>query len=526
MRLKNKILVGCWMMASLASAKPAVPSAQSYTFEAVRERLAQPIDQILQKHCGKDCPGFRIEPKQIPAAVASNVEDLGFSMDAAPADTSVKAAQVTVLVQNSVPTTQRKSLEQILNYRLANELDIPVSVQTRPLTSPDPIEGSRAADRAREEMDKKLAMVREAFWPITLLVSALIAFVLGLLYFRHQRKQLELRRAPKPKAPSEEAQAAMNADMDALQVATQNILASRSEDLHWLIEERSEQKDSDSLARIASLFSPAEISSNMKLTGPALHSLANLGEASSNVPAPERVRWLNQALDQAHWRRLEETENPIAMVQRLPDTKLISLYRELGEENARATLLSQIPNERWANLLGKLSSDERVDLGVGLYRYQNGNPEERAKSETMLLTVLRSQSRAERIEQASSAGLEDYSLLLPSEEGMKLWQRVQGQSGALPLLSLENVIESCDSNILLEVSMEMSFESLQHLMTGLSYSAQQTLVRALPSSLKQRLAPRERGAEARAQAEKSPTFMRAKAEFYTRYRRLSERASV
>src|SRR4051812_12389514 len=100
--MRSKMLMSvAWMVGTLAIAQGAsvpakVQASKGLTMENVRDRLTPQVEQTLQRYCGKDCPGFRIEAKA-PGSIASpTLDDLGFGDGPGPVDESVKAANVVV----------------------------------------------------------------------------------------------------------------------------------------------------------------------------------------------------------------------------------------------------------------------------------------------------------------------------------------------------------------------------------------------------------------------------------------------
>lgn len=510
------------LFALIATAKPVPldPETERLSSE-LRGRLVPVVETTLLEHCGEECPSFRIDPRFVKE-MPDTSEDLGFATgNAARPDVPAPrlgSVQVTVLVQDRVSTEARQTLKQVLTYRVANEVSAPVSVQVKTLDSLLP-SGERLQSLQNNESPRGLAALLPFVWPSVALLASLLAFSGCLLWFRHRRRMaLEARTAAthprdlrRGLSPSTEASVSVDDERFS------GLLEARAKDLEWFLEERASAGDRESLAKVSSLCSADALASRISLDDSTLARLAELSAPKTGVNRAAVLAWLENALDGAHWKRLREERHPLERLARLHTDELSRYLTALPAAAGRATLLAAVPEETWPVLLGKLASEERIELGLEVANLSTRSPAQRDAAERELIETLRQLDRQTRMPLREGL-LEDYSLYLSEKEARTLWQQVSAKASVKTTKepqSVEALLKTLKPEMQLELCLRLEPKRLRLLLTELSAETRQDLLRRMPQGLRERLttAPTALSAET-----KESELMHARAELTRAYR--------
>ena len=300
------------------------------------------------------------------------------------------------------------------------------------------------------------------------------------------------------------------------------LLQERLKDLQWLIEERAAQKDYPDLKKIVELFPAQELTSRLQLSEYSLRMIARIPEDSSqnSLLLQEQTTWLLQALDRAHWRRLEEERNPLMKLERLSDEQILSAFLSLPSIGEKAVMLSAISKGRWPSLLSRLKSDERIQLGLMLAQYQSAVPTDRRAMEAALIQrVSESLNETHSTQSMTDGVLEDFALCLPEKEGQVLLQELSTQPHLYQLTSVDSLLKKLEPAALLEVCMSLEVKTLQALLPSVSASTCSRIQEILPKSLRDRLF--QGGSDA---SVNEALAMKARTDLMGAYRKIQARA--
>ncbi len=484
---------------------------------AIREKLSPIVSALLEMHCGQDCPGFRIDP-QIKTVSNRVLDNLGFTRSKQSTSTpELKSVLLTVLVNNKLSEGDRKSLQQIMLYQLANDCPVPLTVQLKK------IGGISPNLKKTEEGDRPLVEIKDLIWPVclvTLGLLVLIGLILGLVLvtrgrIKHLRERAELFRRIKEgigKANETSGKTSEETEFSKIFPVNENpeqeyLLKTYRDDLKWLVEKLALDQDFTNLRKITSIFEPKKLSQSLQLSPVGLKSLTALSLASTTEGEKLSLKWLKTQLDQAHWRRVAELELPLMKLSRLQDGQLSKLFSSLKSLQQKAACLCNIEQDKWPLLMSQLGSEEKIQLGIALYNYQNEIIENRHKMDTELGATIEAlwQNRAS----ADENPIDMYPVFLSDSEGHTLASELKLDS----IFSVDKLVSETQAEALVEICTKMELVSLKALLSQLSQDLSKKLLSQLPGTLQKRLLSLElKLTEA--------TKIKARADFIKAYRSL------
>src|SRR4051794_2639968 len=118
--MKKFIIFGLFFIVSTSplAADEVPPTAPVFKAEEItakiREKLSPLVQSALQKHCGEDCPSFKIDVQYKKSLTQDVLEDLGFShTEVEPSHPELQSVTIAVLIQDKVPQTSKDTLKQI-----------------------------------------------------------------------------------------------------------------------------------------------------------------------------------------------------------------------------------------------------------------------------------------------------------------------------------------------------------------------------------------------------------------------------
>lgn len=476
------LLTAPTLFASTSPAPESAPLKQEQISALLREKLTPFVESTLQEHCGEDCPSFRIDPQFKKVAMEGSLEDLGFSKPSQPEGTpELQSVSISVLIQDQVPQKARESLRKILSHRITNEANVPVVVRMMGLNAFAPLmERRQHTEEASFSSSEKLSLVQALAWPASLLLfGAILLFALHRV-LKH-RKELFLKRLasqkPVEKPPVFEQKGTLAFEL----------LESRIEDLSWLIEDATLRSDAAAIQKIVSLFPAQELTSRARLSREALQALALASESAKKIDQKLAFDWIVPALDEAHWKLMEEKAEPLSRVRRYPSNRAVRIFSELSSPSLKALFITALPDERWPELLATLKSEERVQLGLTLADVAACAPDVRAALSSQLSQELTRKDDA--LQARSEEALESFALYLSEKEGQKLWQELSVRSLAPHSAprSIEEILSKLDASTAAEVCTRLDITTLSVALSQVSEETRARIHRHLPKALQARL---------------------------------------
>jgi len=478
----------------------------------LRERLSPLIQAALEKHCGEDCPSFKIDAQYKKSIVRDVLEDLGFSHSESaelPPSPELQSITLSVLVQDRVTPASREALKQILTHLVNNETPVPTQVQLKPLNALSPTLEKKAEPKAEPtsppESDHRMEIFQMLVWPLSLLFLALMGMVGLVLFLKNRRDLIRDRllgqnKLEKPESRFSGLKEASGTSVSPEVLEAMKLLEGRQEDFHWLMEDLVLRGDVKSLSQVVSLFEPQTLSTQLKFSNQALKVLSSLSSASqkSSVNGKESLAWLKENIDRVHWKRLEEQYFPLSKLTRLSDHQRVQVFMNLSSAHEKAALLASIPEEKWPLLLSQISSEERLELGLSLSRYRVLGMEDRVKLEFKLSSQMNEKLNEILINSLSSLEgvdevMEKFTLYLTETEAQGLWKELSknqlcsGQSKKPPIFSIDSLVQSLDVASATEIFTSLEVESLAALIFQLSAEGKQKVLLSLPKGLRERL---------------------------------------
>ncbi|MGZ3707936.1 MAG: hypothetical protein ACXVBC_03455 [Bdellovibrionota bacterium] len=452
----------------------------------IKQKLYPIAQALIQEQCGQNCPGLKVEPR-FNSDPAEDLDNLGFSRAAAVGKKpELKGVSVSVLILDRVPEPERLSLKQALAHRLGNEISVPISVQLKAISALPPALDTQPTPES--PMIRLLKSLRPLIWPVSTILLAVMG-LLGIWLVHRSRIQLLRETAALERARLNESLATSPAAAASLPIEADNLdnfMNERIKDLEWLIEESAVKTDQDSLRKILQTFPAHVLTAKTTLSERALSVLARLPESSSSGISTDEARvWMRQALDRAHWRRLEEEKNPLVRLDRLNDRQLLGVFRDLESASAKALLVGHLPQERWPALLSHCTPDQRVQIGLML---SGATPP--AKGENKAASRRAIEARINAIlgagDHQSERVLEDFSSYLSDSELQKL---AQATRKPVSQISMDSLVRDMDPRGILEVCMNIELKTLAMLLARSSDSTRKLALGALPKSFRDRLDP-------------------------------------
>ncbi len=492
----------------------------------IREKLSPLVQTTLDEHCGKDCPGFRIDSHFKKTLTKNFLEDLGFSRTTEPEEAQPELQSVTlsVLIQNEVPQSSKETLKQILSEKTSNASSVPVQVQLKAVHGVSPSLHRKLNEQTTPELpaDHQMEIFNTLIWPSSLLIITLLG-IFGLILFLKNRRDL-LRDQILARQDSEKIQGSdliANDQKSPLFAEAFQLLESRKDDLQWLIEDLALKNDLKSLEKVLSLYPPQELSARLKFSSLTLKRFTEFSPASAKTQAQEALPWLKDSLKGVHWRRLHEQQFPLSKLGRLSDAQKSLIFGELQSDLERAAFLSSIPEESWPVLLSQRSSQQRIELGLSLSQYQDSTPQDRNQWSLHL-----SDQFTQILEKASASSmnwLESFTLYLTENEAQSFWKELDQRKPKDPsqkhaVLSMDSIVQELDPQAATEIFTSLEVGSLGALIQQLSGEAQKKVLLSLPKTLRDRVSHlRETSHSTLNEAQ----LMRARAQMLEAYRKFT-----
>lgn len=513
----------------------------------IREKLSPVIEALLLQNCGEDCPSFQVEPVFGARLAADDAESLGFSVGnmsggAIAGAQELRAVSVKLLIHPRVPLSHRQTLKEIVGYRLANEVSVPINIHVKELKNGGPFPGAYLS--SGKVGQTALALVKEIAWPLSLLMFALVGFFTAMMILRHRRQMaldsarqlVELNRPFAQVSPIDKSTAQADLNLFAA-----DLIQNKALDLAWWIEDLARSTDKESLGRVLSILPAEALTKHLSFTSLALERISSLDYRSpaDTVPAENR-RWIYDSLNAAHWRRKEEEANPLVILKRLSESQLLKLFGLLEEGVSRAALLSALPQSCLPTVLGGLTSDARVRLGADIAELGSMSHENQMNAKDVLsksLTKLVSTGALGNrdAKDAAEVALDEFALYLSPDEGKALAKRLDENMGDKKtgrlqnILSAEALIATLDQRGLAEICMRMDFESLRSLLALSTPLLGARVLASLPKTLQERLSTVRRGLAVGGNTKSSEIEARqlkARFEFLTLYREVAREGLV
>lgn len=525
-KISKYLAIGVAAIALSASpthaAETAPPRAEELS-AAMRSKLLQPAELALQEHCGEDCPSFRIDPLFKKLAPATTLDDLGFSQPSQPDQApELVSVSVSVLVHDRVSSKARESLRKIVASRLTNEAGVPVTVRMVALDAFAPLMEKRVhPDAPLTTLNEKVALAKASIWPICLLLLAGAA-LFGLIKILRSRKELQDARIAAQNAASN-ALTAQEATVTEVteQESILELMNKRTEDLRWLIENAALRADRATLSKALAVIPAHELTSKARFSREALTALASLPLDSVDRKEAGNAdrKWLVNAMDRAHWSRLEEQADQLSRIRRLPANRIKQLFSRLSSPATRAALVAALPEESWPPLLASLRSEERIELGLKLADYAAASSAERLVLNTEITHTLSllDESAFDR----SRDALESLSLYLPEKEGQILWQELSARAlnertSRVSPASMDSVLSDLAPADAGELCTRLDVGTLSIVLSQVSGETRARVFQNLPSALRTRLeasrAPANEADKMKARAALLSTYRSFKAE--------------
>jgi hypothetical protein len=489
----------------------------------VREKLSPIVQEALDKHCGEDCPSFKIEAQYKKSLAKDILEDLGFSpSEETTVQPELQSIQLSVLVHDKVPQASKDALKQILTHIANNESLVPAHVQLKTLNGMAPTLEKKAhpVEEPKVPEDHRMEAFRILIWPMSVIVMTLVGLI-GLVLSLKNRRDL-LRDQLLAKAPftglSTDPQGGKNEHANPAYPEALMLMESRKDDFLWLIENLSLQGDVKSLAKVVSIYTPQDLSEKLNFSKQTLKVLSSVNSNRQKVNAQEAFSWIKDSLDGVHWKRLEEQQFPLAMLARLSDKQRGQIFANVKSINEKAALLASIPEEKWPPLLSQISSEERIKVGVALSSHQESSLQDRIQLEGRLSAQVK--EIMEKTTVYSESLMENFTLYLTEDEAQTLWQELSqqraGQSSTKKpmMLSMDSLVQELEPVAATEIFTCLEIESLSALVHQLSDETKHKVFTSLPKTLRDRL-------NTMTQVPSDVQLMRARAQMLDAYRKFT-----